>query len=233
MSKPRYLYMDIDNNPLYEMPPQFIARSIYLATYLRRKDGILYKTKYKAMRAGHIGEVLGICDTSAKTFLRETKKYGVLVETDAGYTMPYFTHARNTEDNERITINIANYRNLYKSTSLADSQYIGSIIKLCRNLNLRTNMINTYPHSRGIKKPGFESTKEFFLAIGCTSKQGYVILDKIKNITFNCDGEQQPFCVFRPGKRRRGLFVYVNPKIVYIFVYPKYVDKVGIFKYSD
>lgn len=205
------LGQDID----WGISPECLIKIIYLSTYARYKDNVLIMNNRNHMTKQDMQTALKLGKQGFYNFYNEVTSAGVLIENDNktfSLNPALFVRDKIKDgdyDCKLIRVYFNSVRQLYEQAKKSEHKFLSYIFQAIPHLNINYNMMCHNPEEEDLELISPMTMKEFCKVIGYYEDGDRKLKTKMKHITLN------GVPVFSFVDNNRGLFCYINPKVLY------------------
>lgn len=211
----------LSNEQFNNIPPESVARLIFLSTFSRYKDKRLMITERTPMQYRDLPQILKLSESTVSRFWSKVcPKY--ITEDENGLILSrgiMFQKGRlkSTPEHSRYQrFYINSVRKLYNSTDKRYHKHLGYIFKLLPFVNIEYNLICHNPLETELDEIDLLSVADFCKLIGHDVAHVNKLLEIYRNLCFDVNGTQEKFCVITyDGINKAGAKICINPHILY------------------
>lgn len=229
----QYIFTAADTETFCDLPADMLARSIYLATYLRYNSDILWATQRTKMTRATLQGVMRLGTSATKNFWNAVKDKYFYADKDSvlhakqGFFFGHLVAASPTEEYQKIYI--AAIRELYEKIPPRQHKRLGYAFQMLPFLNFEYNILCRNPKESRYSEIDPLTVADFCEQIGFDRTHASHLASEYGRLTFTVDGGQEIFCKFlSDGRDITTANIYINPRLVYKGTNFRQVEAVGI-----
>lgn len=213
--------------------PSTLARLIYLCTFLRYGESVLYLTRRTPMYERDLTEVLRLSRNTITAFLNEASKY-LFVLDDGRLCVEANTFCKGAlhkgKHNSFQKVYVDTVRTLYRATPSNKHRYLGYIFLMLQYVNIEHNILCYNPEETDLKSVRAITLLDFCHAINYDVNHAARLRNEYAKISFVINGKSEQFCSFVfDGGNPNNSKIYINPHIIYSGSDYAHVEILGAF----
>lgn len=231
--KKQNYYRRLDNKPLGEfcfinadnqykdISPQSLTRLVYLATYLKYDNDILYKSGNKPMTKKDMEKILKISRNTFTRFWDEVSGT-YLIETKIGIKLcDSFSRGKVKRQKKHgytalQKIYIKRVRELYETTPISKHKHLGYVFQMLPYINVEFNVLCKNPEATELTDIEYMTMDEFCIACGVSPDKRARFIKSYSEIKLPVDDHEERFCSFvNDGVHIDTSKIFINPRVMY------------------
>ena len=230
-------------NKIEDLDAKTITRLMYLATYVSYKDNLLTYDNGNPLKRKDIKKIMGLGDTTFKSFFAEIISKGYLIETPDGYKLSTNiihkgeTKLRPLDDHERyVKIYIQAMRKMYNSVTTHQHKFLGYVFQMLPYVNIYHNILCLNPFEKDIENIRPLTFSDMLNDLGLCEHNINQFRTTAEKVLFDINGEEQHFLCYvlnAEVKSKNDGVVIINPNILYGESEIRRSDCIGFFKKQD
>ena len=229
----KYFYVASSGDFFANLSSYNLARTVYLASYLRFDTDELWKNSASRLRRSDLKDIMNLSSATADRFWSEVNgkfffrdKEGFIHSLGKAFVAG---HLLATPSAEYQQLYISALREIYKKVPLKQHARLGYVFQMLPFINFEYNILCENPTEKEYDNIIPMSVSDFCGKIGFDYTHTAELARKYGKITFTVNGREEVFCKFvYNGDRVDTAHIFINPRLVYKGMDFQKVEAIGI-----
>lgn len=215
-----YIFTAADKETFSDLPPDMLARAIYLAAHLDFASDTLWATQRLPITRTKLHKIMHLSESATDSFWKAVRdKFfyrdgdGILHTKGQAFAMGRLSASPSVEYQK---LYVAAVKELYEKISSRQHKRLGYALKMLPYLNFEYNILCHNPTVTIYDEIEPLTVSEFCEKVGFDKTHASQLAADYGKMTFTVDGMQEVFCKFMGnGRDVTTAHIYINPRLIF------------------